>query len=1058
MPATSCTQTSKAGVEECTEIVARVEQGSLNQGQLTDNKVVVQNPAPADCESSEDVFQKDAPSPTVASAAVQKTCPSSDPNRMIIESENDDKDYYEMGGRLPEVTIDGQTYSTPELIGSCDTLTNTSEPTERCNVLSVELSGDQSEAEGNQQYTIGVQNPDTLQCSVSETLQVDERPADRPKITDVQPPRTCSSGGILDIQGDNFQKTPTVELGGVEADSVTFIDQQNLTAEWDSTNFPDGGALDLTVTNPNGCQNDPQQDTWSQDVDVLTGPLAVYLDPAVHYREIALSGRLYFTNGDPGDVTKVQIRDPSGNVYDLDFDTIAGEDDQLRVTLPENSSLAEGMYDVRVTEQVAGVDCGAWREELLEVVGSTEIAMEGIEPRYGSTFDATSVRITASTNPPSGKTQFKATPRVYLNPVTGQANRTATELTGVTFSSRTELNGIVEGSKFGIGEYQVVVINPDSTVGVLSPPDGFTVTEYRTPEIASVSPGTWDTPNTNLQVTVEGENFRIDPSATDPYPVTMQCRDGTAPSMAAGTITINSNTDTTIEMTVDTDKMDKGDACVMRVNNAEGTYSTYSPIATVNPAYKFITFDDGPLFKQARRWPAMDSGTPSRQQRFVYALGGDNGASVLGPSDVRASGEFAQIDRFGTPEEWKILPYDLPGDGRTLARSTRIRDFIYLVGGHNGTSVTNDISRAHVLDPTHTPEITGLDFNFSPASGGGLEPGVYYYRVSAVHTTSSDHNPGGETLPSGFQPVYIPDLQNYDVTVDIEWSTFTNVDEYRVYRSPDPGLASGEERLLGTTQAGTTSFTDDGTNTTSSDTYLPVGALGKWHSVGTLNTARARHGVQSVIDPNNPDTAYIYALGGRSAAGTAVNSIEKITILGDENTKRAQSVDSVTTSTRTLSAAREELDAMVATPANSSNLSSGTAYLYSIGGEEPLGGGTTDTIDYWQIEGGTGDLQQRQTSTSMQRQRSGFAATIANNVALAFGGQNGAPDSNGDLSSQIETNGNLPGWSSQGGISMTARHRLGRTSFVGFLYIGGGVGNGGVLDSMEYAVIGSTRR
>jgi hypothetical protein len=1060
MPASSCTQTSKAGVEECTEIVARVERDALAQGQLTDNRVVVQNPAPADCESTEDVFQKDAPPPTLANAAVQQTCPSSSPNRMILESENDDKDYYEMGGRPPEVTIDDETYTSPDLIGSCDTLTNTSEATERCNVLSVELSGDQSDAEGNKQYNIGIVNPKKLQCSVSKAIQVGERPANRPKITDVQPPRTCSSGGILEIDGENFQKTPTVELGGVAADSITFVDSQNLTAEWDNTNFPNGGALDLTVTNPNGCQNDPQKDTWNQNIDVLTGPLAVYLDPAVHYREIALSGRLYFTNGDPSDVTQVQIRDPSGNVYDLDFDTITGEDDQLRVTLPENSSLPEGMYDVRVTEQLAGVNCGSWRDELLEVVGSTEIAMDGIEPKYGSTFDDTSVRITASSNPPGGKTQFKATPRVYLNPVTGQADRTATELTGVTFNSRTELNGIIEGSEFGIGEYQVVVINPDSTVGVLSPPDGFTVTEFRTPEIASVSPGTWDTPNNNLQATIEGNNFRIDPSATDPYPVTMQCRDGTAPSMAAGTITIDGDGNKTIDLTVDTDTMDKGDACVIRVNNREGTYSTYSPIATVNPSYKFISFEDGPLWKQARRWPAMDSGEPSRQQRFVYTLGGDNGAGTLGPSDVRASGEFAQIDRFGTPEEWQFLPYDLPGDGRTLARSTRIRDFIYLVGGYNGSTVTNDISRAHVLDPTHTPEITGLDFNFSPSSGGGLESGVYYYRVSAVHKSSSDHNPGGETLPSGFQPVYIPDLQNYDVTVDIEWSTFTNVDQYRVYRSPDPNVAAGQERLLGTTQEGTTSFTDDGTNTTSSDDYLAVGALGKWHSVGQLDRARARHGLQSVIDPNDPDTAYIYALGGRStAAGTPVSSIEKITILGDEDTKRAQRVDSVTTSTRTLSEAREELDAMVATPGNSNNLSSGTVYLYSIGGEEPLAGGTTDTIEYWQVEGGTGNLKQRQTSTSMQRKRSGFAATIANDVALAFGGQNGAPDSNGDKSSRIETNGNLPSWSSLGGISMTARHRLGRVSFVGYLYIGGGVDSGGtVFDSMEYAVIGSTRR
>ncbi len=1050
----TCSGTATPGVRECTELIVEVAEDALAQGALTDHRVVVTNPDPVDCESSENVYQADAPPPTIGNAAVQETCPSSDPNRMIVEAQDDDRDYYEMGGELPRVTIEGQDTAAPALIGTWESVAPSSASPDRCPVLSVELEGGQSDAAGGRDYTIEVDNRGDLQCSVTRTLQVGQRAAERPTVTDIQPARTCASGGVIEIDGENFQNTPSVELGGVEADSVTFHDSENLTASWNGTSFPEGGSLDLTVTNPNGCQSDP----YGEDVEVLTGPLAVYLDPAVHYREISLSGRLYFTNGDPSDVTGVQIRDPSGNVHDLTYSSVSGEDGQLRVTLPDNSSLPEGMYDVRVTEEVAGVDCGAWRDELLEVVGTTEIAVEGIEPEYGSELEDTSLQITATDPPPSGQTQFEPTPRVYLNPTSSGSSATATELTGTTFSSATELEGIVEGTEVSPGDYQVVVVNPDSTVGVA--PDEFTVTRERTPVIDSVSPGTWETPESAVAVTIEGENFRIDAGQADPTPIEVTCDDGAAPSLADGTITIDSESSTSVELTVDTRDMNRGDACELRLTNQDNTYATYSPIATVNPAYKFISFEDGPAFQDPRRWPAMDSGEPSRQQRFVYAFGGDNGAGTLGPADVRATGEMAPIDRFGEPGEWRYLPNDLPGDGRTFARSTRIRDFIYLIGGHDGTSVTDEILRANVLDPTHTPEITGLEFNFTEGSGGGLEPGVYYYRVSAVHPTSSDHNPGGETLPSSVQPVYVPDLQDYQVSVTLEWSTFTNVDEYRVYRSPSPDLAAGEEERLTTTGAGTTSVTDDGSMSTSGEAFVPVGSLGEWNQVGTLNTPRARHGVQGVIDPSDPDTAYIYVLGGQDTTGTVTyDSIEKITILGDADVKRAQSVDAVATSSRALSAERTEIDAMVATPANSSNLSSGEAYLYSIGGEEPGGGGTTTEIDYWPLAGGTGDLGAIRDSTNMQRARSGFAATIANNVSLAFGGHNGAPDSNGDISGEIETDGNLPGWSSQGGISMSERHRLGRTSFVGFLYLGGGVGTGGaVLETMEYAVIGTTRR
>ncbi|MFB6372070.1 MAG: hypothetical protein ABEN55_02915, partial [Bradymonadaceae bacterium] len=520
----------------------------------------------------------------------------------------------------------------------------------------------------------------------------------------------------------------TVSISGKEG-SVDSFSSTRLEVSW--PNGLPSGDYSVKVTNPDGCS-----DTSDGTVSVLKGPLAIFADPPVHYNQIELTGLLYFTNGKAKDITKVQIRGPSGTVRDLNFNTISGEDNQLEVTLPDqdpaNSSqpLPAGSYDMRLTEDVSGVNCGQW--------------MEDIDPKYGWEDSQTSVRITADESPAPGEVQFKPTPRVYLNPTSSTSGTTAFELEGVTYNSSTELNGIVPSGK-PVGWYDVVVVNPDGTVGVLE--KAFKITDKAPPVITGVSPGTWSSPD-QFSVTIEGENFRIDPAnQTDPYPVTVVCETGPAPkslSVDNHNTTVTSQTSTQIKFDFDTDGMDKGDACEITVTNTDGTTGKFSPIATVNPAYNFISFEDGPNFKQPRRWPAMDSGEPSRQQRFVYAIGGDDGTAVGG---TRSSIEFAQIDRFGNPESWSFLRYDLPGDGRTFARSTRIRDFIYVAGGHDGTAATDTIIRSNVLDPTHNPDIDGLDFGFTEGTpDGGLDPGTYYYRVAAVHTSTNAHNPGGETL------------------------------------------------------------------------------------------------------------------------------------------------------------------------------------------------------------------------------------------------------------------------------------------------------------------------
>lgn len=1061
-----CSATPVSGVESCTSIDIRVPPGTVGgPAQVTEHLVEVTNPSPAACDSDERVVEKNVPPPTVASATLQKSCPGAGPDKLVVEGSF----FVGMGSDTPDVTVDQQgnqaTYQDVSMAGDCTSMTNVTQPTKYCNRLRFDL-GQQSGLSGGS-WNIGVQNAQgpPRQCSISGTVQVQEVPPAKPIINSVQPTQTCATGGQLTIEGSQFKKGLTVQLAGIRADNVNYISDKKVVATW-SSKLPTGAQL-LEIINPDGCVGSYAQ----QPINVSAGPLAIYVDPAVHYNKIKLRATAYFTKGRAQDVTKFRIRGPKGVVRELQFSTIPGEDDQLRVTLPNEdpknpgNPLPAGKYDVQIAENIGNVPCGQWIDNLLTVVDNQKLAVKAIDPKFGWKDEPTSVRITARSNPSAGQTQFQSTPRVYINPVNPQVGSFATELSGVTFNSKTELNGIVPKSTqqrpIPAGKYDVVVINPDNTVGVLSGQNGFTVTDKKVPIIDNVTPGTWNTPGT-LTVDVQGSNFRLNQNQTNP--VTVTCQNGPSPDDVR--VNFNNTGSSTIEVEVKTDSMLAGDACELTVTNPNGSVGNYSPIATVNPAYNFISFTDTKKMMQARRWPAMSSGIPSRQQRFVYAYGGDDGSTTA--SGIRKSGEFAQIDRFGAPQSWEMQRYDLPGNGRTFARSTRIRDFIYLVGGHDGNGPTNSVLRTNVLDPLHTPSITDLDFAFGEAGVGGLQPGVYYYRVAAVHTNNTAHNPGGETLTSNVQPVFVPNLGGrFDVRIKLTWSKFTNVKEYRVYRSPNPNMSVGEEKLLKVIPAGNTTYTDDGSDQTSSDSPLAVGSTGVWHQVGQLATARMKHGVRSVIDPTDPKKVYIYAVGGETGGNQRLDTIERVVINDpDPAVKRDQTVGGISTMGPKLSTARTELETMVATPQNASNLTANTAHLYAVGGlgtrgPGPGGGGVKarKTIDIFEISAGSGDLSARTGGTDMLKARAGFGGTIANNYMLSFGGQNAAPDDTGDNSDPLTAGGDVTGWNSLGTIGMQPRYLLGRTSLVGFFYLGGGVTQGGgILDTVEYSVVGTTRR
>jgi prepilin-type N-terminal cleavage/methylation domain-containing protein len=122
---------------------------------------------------------------------------------------------------------------------------------------------------------------------------------------------------------------------------------------------------------------------------------------------------------------------------------------------------------------------------------------------------------------------------------------------------------------------------------------------------------------------------------------------------------------------------------------------------------------------------------------------------------------------------------------------------------------------------TRTPSVVGAP-TFSVSGGGTIQPGTYYYDVTAV-------TPNGEFSGT---PTSTSVASGSNNALTLSWSAYTDpsgaaATGYRIY-GRDNGTTTAEGlRLLGTVGAGTTSWTDTGPalTTLSSNVTLPVGTI-----------------------------------------------------------------------------------------------------------------------------------------------------------------------------------------------------------------------------------------
>ena len=1028
------------GREVCTTLSL-----DIDVTQISDDihQMVAINPDPIGCESepSESLVIADAPEiegsdPDVVCEDDSIAGPMTLTGRFV----------YEPGGDLPEVEInDGVSSQMATVIGlnDCTTTDVGGLTLDTCTELDIEVP----ESFRDAGFEVLVTAPDPVACG-AETYQFMQMP--RPRIDAVTPERICVDGGSFHVAGENLREDAEYLLDGIPASSIDFTSEESVTVFFAGP-LPEGTST-FEVINPGECGS-----TYEEEIRVTEGPNPVYVDPPATFDGMTTQVTIYAAGLFGGSIDNVYLIRSDGSFEIIEHTVDPDRPNVVQATIPEGF-LEDGEtsadFGIGLEDQTG---CINGTPGLLTITSELTVAIEAIDPGFGGTEDNTGVEIFAEEDPDDGMVQFVASPRVYLNPsdlADPNADSIAREIQSLLFIDETELNGIITAG-LPVGVYDVVVVNPDGAVGVLF--DGFEITQESPPVIDAVSPGSWET-NDVVTVDVEGSNFREQPT------VEVFCRDPGDPGdplREPASIDVTFVDGDLLELVVDTSNLEQFDACFMRVTNPDGTFTEYSPITVTNPAGNFTNFNPGTSFEIARRGLTTFSGVPSSQARYLYVVGGDDGDEE---SEVYRSGEFTRLNRFGAPGEWSFLPYSLP-TGRTFSKGVRIDDFLYLVGGYDGDTqgVTNEILRARVLDPLDVPDIVGLDLFVEDPEGsdigggedgedGVLEPGVYYYRVSAVYTDDDPANPGGESLGSEPQPINVPEEVQW---IEISWTPPEQINHdiagYNVYRSVNPDDPYGNEQLLATiTDPDVTSFEDNGTHDfTFGAMPLPLGSTGTWHHVSDLQTPRMVAGVAVAPDPTDSNRHYIYTVGGEDDAGLFRADYEFVAV--QASGPRVQAVDDNATlglfsgEPNELLSPRAELHAVAGHSGNANNLSGVPAQIFTLGGRSGAGDADTDVYVTSVTPGGHLDQwTQLPTNQRIQPARYGHGAAVINNHVVIAGGHNGAPDDS-VFDSEIICDTNCPparletASPSQGNTGMEERVWMGDVPFRGFWYLAGGL-------------------
>lgn len=997
------------GYGACSTLTVTVPADSQPAGTV---QVSVTNPAPLACVSAQRPLTW-VDRPRVTSVQPLAVCSQALQQLLSITGTN----FLTVDGAGPTLTVGTQDFTpTP---GGCTPLTGPSEAVQQCTQLTLTVPQG-TFAPGT--YPVVVTNPAPADCASSEVLTLEVRPP--PVITDVAPRSVCSGSALVTVTGTGFIPGAVVRIDGVAATMVT-VNAAGTSAAARFAQLDPGGPYTVALDNGDGCAT-----TSSLTVNVIPGPQLFFVDPPVVFNGITTQATAYGT-GFTGTVTGFALEPLGGGTpVPLQFTTSALRPGQVQFVVPRMT--AAGRYDVTLAD---GSSCGARLGDGLSIVdqATLQLATPALTPAFGHTGAQTAVTIDAASG------GFLAVPRVYLNPSNATATTVAAAVGAVSFLTGSRLTGLAPTTTLPAGTYDLIVVNPDATVGVAT--SAFKVVALPPPTVASLSPGSVS--NSNPQTfAIEGKDFR-QPT------VTLSCVDGAGVALATNpTAMVTGSTATSIQVSFDASAA--GVACVVRVTDGDDlTYGDFSALVITNPAQNLYPASAGPLLQQARRAPVVLSGDATTAARFLHVIGGDDGGTPLD------SVETSALDRLGLPGAFATQRERLR-QPRTHAAGATIGRFLYVAGGTDGGAPLDTVERAVVLDPSDREEVTDL---LLEVGAQGLDAGTWYYRVAAVMTPGDALNPDGENLPADPFPVRLPDLgAQRKLAVTVSWKSDPGAAKYRVYRSPTSAATVGSEQLLAEVNAPATSFKDLGAAPLSPQTPLPVGSTGRWHTLTPrLSLPREGAGVTWAVDPADAAKAYLYVIGGRQSGTTASAGFEFLPLaLGATGSQTPAA--SFTAGALPLGAARWQLTASQATHTLSSRIPAGTTFLYALSGLT-AGGSISNVAEAAPVLAG-GQLGAFTALPGLQR--AGYGNIVAGNLVFAFGGAMAQPD-NGILSGEICGPGvggcgpvaqqvppGIANWNA-GQTMRTARYLLGATLSGAFIYVAGGSTSGGaVTNTTEY--------
>ncbi|MFZ5470558.1 MAG: hypothetical protein ACOZIN_14070 [Myxococcota bacterium] len=997
--------------------------------------VTVINPSPAGCASASGPVLTLFDRPTIASIVPAGVCAQSGGTSVVITGQNFVA--VTIGGTraVPLVQVGPQLHI-PTTSG-CTTVPNTTEPVEACTTLTITVAGTSFTPNV---YDLVVTNPVPVGCSSNATGNFRVTPA--PTITSVTPTSICAGGDTLVLSGSDFVSGASVTMTGpgtVQAMSVV-VSNDGGTA---LATFGSGlttGSYNLTLDNGGSCSA-----SAPSPINVIPGPQLFFVDPAVVYNGITVQATVYGT-GFTLPVNDISLEPIDGGAPVSLQISSANQNNRAQVLVRnvDGGVVAPGSYAMTLDD---GTTCNARLVDAVTVVNQTTLVLTSMDPPFGTVNTTTGVTIKADVAA-SGGTGFLPVPRVYLNPSIPTPTTVAAPVGAVAYVDGATLTALVPDT-LSVGDYDLIVVNPDGRVGVATNAFRVTQASQPPPSISSLSPGSLpNTGSSNLEIL--GANFR------DPLTVSLRsCVDGSGAAVALPTITV-SGTPTATNITATVSNVGGAAACVVRVTNTDnGTYADFSALVFTNPSKNLYPAQNGPSLTVPRRAPVALGGDATGAARFLYIIGGDNGATTGAYDSV----EVSTLNLLGVPGAFFTPRQGRLNTVRSFSGGARIGRWLYVAGGTDGTNRLSSLERSYILDPARRGEV--IDLLLDPDNeGNGLPAGLYYYRVAAVMGLTDPFNPDGEELASDPFPVRLPSLGTTKFRVTVTWKPVSGAVKYLVYRSPVADVPVGTEQVIAEVTSGV-QYIDSGVAPILTQNPLPIGSLGKWQPLtAALSMAREGPGVTWARDPTVANVAYLYVLGGKQANNAATNTYEYLPITLNADGSQTPAAAFVSGGTNTLSSQRWQLAAAAATNDLSPRIPAGRTFIYALSGVTAAGA-VSQAPSAAEVQAG-GALT---TFVSLPNLgRAGYAAMVAADQVFAFGGNNASADStinngeicgSGNTVGQCATDPNPPrisNWNTGQNMNV-ARYLLAGTLHGAYIYVVGGSGSGGTpLSSTEYRI------